>query len=146
MCLSVVTDREPKPEETGVGWKVIVLHRGYWDFDKRKYSSDNKFCGPYFRQQYNLGEWVKATSQAEDGGTIYPNYPIGFHLFPDEKDAKIYLERFVKPGGCSGYEVVVQVEYKGVLCRGDTRITNDDIQCLDWNLHTLVVENIRISS
>ena len=141
MCLSYVTDREPKPEETGVGWKVVVLpSRIYWDYGKRKYCDNNKFCGPYFRQEYNLGEWVKATALID----VLPDYPVGFHIFLDEKDAKIYLERFVKPGGCSGYEIVVKVEYKGVLCRGITHTPNDDVQCLDWNLHTLVVENILV--
>lgn len=139
MCMTAVTDLESKPEETGVGWKVVVLpSRTYWD-NEHKYCGNNKFCGPYFRQEYDLGEWVKSTPQTYA-------YPIGFHIFLDEKDAKIYLERFIFKSIDHSrlFLIVVKVEYKGVLCRGITCIPNDDMQCLDWNLPTLVVESILV--
>jgi hypothetical protein len=134
MCLHSVTDREPKPEETGIGWKVIDFQRKY-------------FSGPFFNQErHPFGEWVKAVPYKAVSKKA--DYTPGFHIFLSEKDAEIYLKEFIRPMSAWPEEFsdfhVFKVEYKGVLCRGITRIRNYDLQCLDWYLPTLVVENMLV--
>jgi hypothetical protein len=135
MCLHSVTDREPKPEETGIGWKVIEVQ-------------GMGFYGPFYNQtHYPFGEWIKAVPFKElvKLPPGQPNYTPGFHIFLNEQDAKIYLKEYIYPVllGIKDFNIV-KVEYKGVLCRGITRIRNDDVQCLDWHLTTLVVENMLV--
>ena len=122
MCLHSVTDREPKPEETGTGWKVI-------DVVELPTLQKRHFYGPFFNQEpYPFGEWVKAVPFKFDAGPPTLDYTPGFHIFLNKKDAEIYLEKFINRGGThrrvdNNYErtnfIVVQVEYKGVLCRGN---------------------------
>jgi len=72
----------------------------------------------------------------------YPDYTSGFHIFTNKKDAEIYGR--LLENRREGIVMVVEVQYKSLICWGITYIKNTDIQCLDYHLETLVVENIKI--
>lgn len=78
MCLGTVS--EVKPPKSGFGWKVFK-------------NKNDGFHGCYFvkSKPYIVGEWNTAEAFL-NFKTIYAradvSYPIGFHIYTREKDAK----------------------------------------------------------
>jgi len=106
MCLTKITSLEKKnfpPKKYGVGYKVVVISSNY-----------KKFQFLWFRKEKPFNKWIvcykRPTTKitADDG----KQYPAGFHIFKEKKDAIRYLEPYIDN------DIVVKVYYRRVVAEG----------------------------
>lgn len=84
--------------KTGYKWMACGSRRGEYE-------------SPCMEHTYELGVWNEATGR-RIMSEIEKDYPAGFHIFPTRADAKAHWLN-------NGEFVLVEVEYKGVIVKGN---------------------------
>lgn len=131
MCLcSIDPDSKRDESAAGVGWKTVIL-RDAQTFSLPFFAVDGSCQLNMDRPKSKYHEWLEAHCVVNQ----HPHYLTGFHIFANEKDARLVSEEWRLSGS-----VVRKVCYRDVLATGKTFVRNSDIQSLDGYLPTIVAK------
>lgn len=115
MCLCKVVDKKEQVESTGKGFKVFINNDG--NLTSVVKSTPNLPTEEWI-QSRSLSAYESIILEEDRKVFGYEKYPIGWHVFENEKDARDYVSFFY---GLPFKFDIRQVEWKHQLAKGFER-------------------------